>query len=251
MKFLKNRKVLAAISIILALGICFGLAPMYNSSLEAKTEVIRIKSKIKKGDVIEDKNLEIVEVGGYNLTSNVIKDKETVKGKYAKADMYPGEYVLQDKLSTEPLGKDIYLSSIQPNQKAISISVKSLATGFSDKLQPGDIVSIIATQYGEESLTTQPDELKFIEVMAVTSSKGNDKDSTKSKEKENTEEQDMGATITLIANDAQALKLADLEANGIAHVTFVYRGDIQNKKMYLDMQNELLNRQTEVQNEEE
>lgn len=241
MKFLKNRKVLAAISIILSLGICFGLAPMYNAKLEAKTEVIRIKEKVKKGDLIEEKNLEIVEVGGYNLTGNVIKDKETVKGKYAKADMYPGEYVLQDKLSVEPLGKDIYLSHIQPNQKAISISIKSLATGFSDKLQPGDIVSIIATQYGEESLTIQPKELNFLEVLAVTESKGNDKDRTKTKEKENTDEQDLGATITLIANEAQALKLADLEANGIAHIAFVYRGEVEHKKMYLEKQNEILN----------
>lgn len=237
MKFLRNRKVLAAISLMVALVICFILAPKYQASIEAKTEVVRVKEKIKKGDRIEEKNIEVVEVGGYNLPTNIVKDKALVVGKYAKADLYKEENIIKEKISEEELDNDVSLRQLDPGTKAISLTLKSLAAGVSEKLKPGDIVSVVVTQYGDSAVTVQPTELQFVEVLAVTTATGNEKTDKKSSD---TDENNLSSTVTVKANSQQVLKLADIEANGVAHLAFVYRG--KDKDTYLNKQNEILNK---------
>lgn len=93
----QNRTVVGLLLIFLSLIICFGITPLFNSGLKAKTEVVRISKDLKEGDIITSDKISVVEVGGYNLPDNVVKTKGKVIGKYAKADLIKGDYILNFK----------------------------------------------------------------------------------------------------------------------------------------------------------
>ena len=49
-----------------------------------KAEIVRITRPVLKGEQITSENAEVVEVGGYNLPSNVAHSLSDVNGLYAK-----------------------------------------------------------------------------------------------------------------------------------------------------------------------
>ena len=91
MSFFKNRTVIGVICIILSLIICFAVTPLFNKSMSQKTEIVRVVKEIHLGDEITKDMVRMVEVGGYNLPEGVVKDTATVIGRFASADMVPGD----------------------------------------------------------------------------------------------------------------------------------------------------------------
>jgi len=240
---LKNRKVLAGISIVLSLLICFGITPMFNRALQAKTEIVRVSDTIEKGEKITNDNIEVIEVGGYNLPKNVIRDKEDVLGKYAKAKMFDGDYFLKEKASENPITKNEYLTELGNGKQAVSITIKSFAAGLSAKLEPGDIVAVVASKYGELSETIIPSELQYVKVLAVTNQLAEDqKNETLDKDDD---EKKLPKTITFLANEQQVKRLVDIETNGLAHVSFVFRGDEEAINEFLQKQDKLIEKMEE------
>ena len=77
MSFLKNRTVVGVICILLSLLICFGLTPLFNQSVSQKAEIVRVVQPIRAGDEITESMVQIVEVGGYNLPEDVLRQKES------------------------------------------------------------------------------------------------------------------------------------------------------------------------------
>lgn len=90
MKFLKNRTVLGIVCIVLALIICFAITPLFNASKSSTMKIIRIKNDMKIGQEITSKDIEAVEVGAYNMPSDVMQKSEDVVGKYAAMEMIKG-----------------------------------------------------------------------------------------------------------------------------------------------------------------
>ena len=74
MKLLKNRTVLGILCIVLSLAICFLVTPLFNQAILQKTEIVRVQKSIKAGDEITKDNVQMVEVGGYNLPGDVMKE---------------------------------------------------------------------------------------------------------------------------------------------------------------------------------
>ena len=243
MKFLKNRTVLGAVCIVLSLLICFALTPLFNQSVSRKTTVVRVVKSIQSGEQITKDMVQTVEVGGYNLPETVMKKADSVVGKYAKADLAPGDYVLSAKLSDAPAAENAYLSDLNGTKEAISVSIKNLAQGLSGKLAAGDIVSVIAPDYKKQGSTAIPPELTYVEVIGVTASSGNDTDQTKiesSKSDSKDEEKQLPATVTLLATSDQAKILAELESEGSIHLSLVYRGSKDKADEFLATQDKLL-----------
>lgn len=243
MKFLKNRTVLGAVCIVLSLLICFALTPLFNQSVSRKTTVVRVVKDIQSGEQITKDMVQTVEVGGYNLPEAVMKKADSVVGKYAKADLAPGDYVLSAKLSDAPAAENAYLSSLNGTKEAISVSIKNLAEGLSGKLAAGDIVSVIAPDYKKQGSTVIPPELTYVEVIGVTASSGNDTDQTKTescKSDSEDEEKQLPATVTLLATSDQAKILAELESEGSIHLSLVYRGSKDKANEFLATQDKLL-----------
>ena len=239
MKFLKNRTVLGVICIALALIICFAITPLFNASKSSTMRIVRVKNDLKIGQEITAKDIEIVEVGAYNLPSEVVKKSEAVVGKYAAAEMIKGEYVLAAKISDTPASENAYLYGLTGEKRAISITIPSFAGGLSGKLISGDIVSVIAVDYRETGETIVPDELQYVEVIAVTDKKGNDEETTTIKP-DGEEDTSLPETVTLLVTPEQANILAELEAQGEIHVALVYRGTAENAQKFVDAQEKFL-----------
>lgn len=239
MKFLKNRTVLGVVCIALALIICFAITPLFNASKSSTMKIIRIKNDVKIGQEITSKDIEVVEVGAYNMPSEVLQKSEDVVGKYAAAEMIKGEYVLAAKISDTPASENAYLYNLTGEKRAISITIPSFAGGLSGKLISGDIVSVIAVDYKEKGETLVPEELQYVEVIAVTDSKGND-DETVTVKPDGEEETELPETVTLLVTPEQANILAELEAEGEIHVALVYRGTAENAQKFISAQEKYL-----------
>ncbi len=236
MKKLKNRTTLGIASIVLSLFICFGLTPLFNKAVANKVKIVKITKDINVGDEITSNMIQTIEVGGYNLPNEVIKNKESVIGKYATTDILKGDYILQPKLSDTSLAEYGYLEEFDGNKRAISVTIRNFASGLSGKLKKGDIVSVYVADYGDKKETLSPKELKYVEVLAVTLGTGYDTEET---DNNKGEEKELPATVTLKVSEQQAIQLADLEANGKIHLAFVYRGNENNTKAFLEQQEKI------------
>ncbi len=174
MKIFRNRTVIGVLCILLALIICFGVTPLFSRSASEKTEIVRVTKDIKEGDEITAEMVQTVEVGAYNLPQNLMTDKKEVVGKYATADLAAGDYILSNKLSAVPAAENAYLYNLDGKKQAISVTIKSFATGLSGKLESGDIVTVIVADYQGKGETAIPPELQYVEVISVTASSGYD-----------------------------------------------------------------------------
>ena len=237
MSFLKNRTVIGVICIVLSLIICFAVTPLFNKGMSQKTEIVRVTKDIKIGDEITKDMVQTVEVGGYNLPEDVVKNTETVLGKFASADMVPGDYIISSKIADEPAAENAYLYNLTGEKQAMSVSVKSFATGLSGKLVSGDIVSIIAPDYKKQGTTVIPPELQYVEVIAVTAGSGYDANTG---EQEDAEEKELPSTVTLLVTPEQSKILAMLEADGNLHISLVYRGSKENANKFVKAQASVL-----------
>ena len=214
-----NRFIFGILSIVLAALIAFIALPTIAKQTNGKTEIVRVVQPVLKGVAITDKDVQTVEVGGYNLPQNVARTLEDVVGKYAAADLMAGDYVLSTKISLTPISSDIALNSIPSGKVAISLTVKTLASGLSDKLQPGDIIRVY--HFMDEAKDIP--ELQFVKVLSVTDSKGVNVDNTKEPTEE--EEKQQSATITVLASPEQAKTITALENDGMVHVALISRGN--------------------------
>ena len=218
---LNNRFIFGILSLVLAAVIAFVALPTIARQTNGKTEIVRITQPVLKGEKITSDNAEVVEVGGYNLPSNVAHSMEDVEGLYVTAELAAGDYILTSKVSTVPVSSDVALNDIPSGKVAISLTVKTLASGLSDKLQPGDIIRI----YHFLETAEEVPELRFVKVLSVTDSDGINVDNTK--EPTEDEEPQQSATITVLASPEQARIITEMENDGVAHVALISRNNDQ------------------------
>ena len=243
MSFLKNRTALGVICIVLSLLICFALTPLFNQSVSQKTSIVRVAKDIKTGDQITKDMVQTVEVGGYNLPESIVRQADTVIGKYATADLSAGDYILSAKLTDIPAAENAYLYSLNGDKQAISVSIKNFAEGLSGKLISGDIVSVIAPDYKKQGSTVIPPELTYVEVIGVTASTGfdtNQQNAEADSTVKNDNEKQLPATVTLLASPEQAKILAELESDGKLHLSLVYRGSKEDAAKFTELQDKLI-----------
>ena len=240
MSFLKNRTVIGVICIVLSLLICFAITPLFNQGISQKEEIVRVTKPIKIGEEITGDMVKSVEVGGYNLPEDVVKNLDTVIGKFASADLVPGDYIIGSKIADTPAAENAYLYNLNGEKQAMSVSVKTFATGLSGKLISGDIVSIIAPDYKKQGVTVIPPELQYVEVIAVTAGSGYDANQRDAglngATAQDEEERELPATVTLLVTADQSKVLAMLEADGALHVSLVYRGDKESAAVFIEAQ---------------
>ena len=235
MKIFRNRTVIGVLCILLALIICFGVTPLFSRSASEKTEIVRVTKDIKEGNEITAEMVQTVEVGAYNLPQNLMTDKKEVVGKYATADLAAGDYILSSKLSAVPAAENAYLYNLDGKKQAISVTIKSFATGLSGKLESGDIVTVIVADYQGKGETASPPELQYVEVISVTASSGYDANTG-----EVVDEKELPSTVTLLVTTEQAKVLAELEQDSELHLALVYRGTPENAAKFIAAQDALI-----------
>lgn len=227
-KLLRNRTVLACLCIALAALLAFVAAPLAQKSAQKETEVYVTKAPVRKGTELTESYLKVISVPAQYLPAGTITEKEKIVGQYAKTDLVAGDYVLTDKLSKIPTVANDWYKDVAPERLAISVSIKSFASGLSAKLEPGDIVSFVCIR---SDGSTIPEELKYMQVAAVTTELAQDFDAQKQDAAES-----LPATVTVFATPAQAELLADYELNSNLHVALVSRGDEQRAEELLETQ---------------
>lgn len=233
MNWLKNRTVLGTTCILLSLVLCFGIAPLLNRSANEMISIVRVVQDVAKGESITAAHVKQVQVGIYQLPDHVIQSDEQVIGQYATVDLKAGDYLFPSKLSALPL--DAYLAKLDGQKQALSISIKSLAAGLSGKLQAGDVISLIAADYGDLRTTTLPPELQYVEVLSVTASSGKDSQPI-SQDINDESEHELPSTLTVLVVPEQAILLSDIENKGKLHAALVYRGDPITTQQFLEAQ---------------
>ena len=236
MKIFRNRTVIGVLCILLALVICFGVTPLFSRSASEKAEIVRVTADIKEGDEITAEMVQTVEVGAYNLPSGIMTEKDEVIRKYATADLKVGDYILASKLSNEPAAENAYLYNLDGTKQAISVTIKSFATGLSGKLESGDIVSVLVANYQGMGDTVIPPELQYVEVISVTASSGYDANAGEAVG----EEKELPSTVTLLVTTKQAKVLAGLEQESELHLALVYRGIAENASAFIEAQDALI-----------
>lgn len=223
---LNNRFIFGLLSLLLAAVTAFVALPAIARQTNGKTEIIRVTASVPKGEQLSAANTETVEVGSYNLPAGIARSLDDVKGLYTKADLSPGDYILPSKVSSIPVSSDTALNNIPSGKVAISLTIQSLASGLSDKLQPGDIIRI----YHFLDTAMEVPELRFVKVLSVTDAGGINVDN--SREPVEDEEKQQSATITVLASPEQARIITLLENDGIAHVALVSRN---NEKLAVEL----------------
>lgn len=235
---LNNRFIYGILSILLAAILAFIAVPAVTKRTNSTCEVVRMKRLVVRGAEITTEDVELVTVGEYNLPASVAKQISDVTGTYAAADLYPGDYILAEKVSSRPISSDPALNEIPDGKVAISITTQTLATALSDKLQSGDIVRLYHyDEENEEEPVKDIPELRFIKVLSISDADGLDVDYTIPLGED--EEKQQTATITLLVSPEQAMLLTRYENEGIMHVALVSRGNET-------LANELLNRQDQI-----
>jgi pilus assembly protein CpaB len=238
MSILKNRTMVGALCILLSLIICFGVTPLFNRSVSAKTDIVRVVKEIKADEKISKDMVQTVEVGGYGLPESVIRKPELVIGKYAKADLDVDDYILMSKLSETPAAENSYLYSLDGAKQAMSVTIKQFADGLSGKLKSGDIISVIAPDYMKQGTTVIPPQLKYVKVISVTTSSGYDANTGETAA--SGDDRELPSTVTLLVTPEQSRILAALEADGKLHLSLVYRGGDDNAAKFIEAQDKAL-----------
>lgn len=235
---MNNRFIYGILSILLAAVIAFVAIPAVTKKTSSTCEIVRMKTTVSRGTIITSDDVELVSVGGFNLPNTTARKTEDVIGTYAATNLYPGDYILPEKVSATPLSSDLTLNEIPDGMVAISITTQTLATSLSDKLQSGDIIRLY--HYDDQNVlepVTDIPELRFVKVLSVSDSKGLDVDYTTPPAED--EERQQTATITVLVTPDQAMLLTRYENEGVLHVALVSRG---NEKL----STELLQRQAEI-----
>jgi pilus assembly protein CpaB len=235
LKIFRNRTTLGVLCILLSLVICFGVTPLFSRSASEKATIIRVTTPIQEGDEITSRMVETVEVGAYNLPAGIMTDKNQVVGKYATAALAVGDSILVSKLSNQPAAENAYLYQLDGTKQAISVTIKSFATGLSGKLKSGDIVSVIVADFEGKGEPVVPPELQYVEVISVTAASGYDANTGQT-----LDEKELPSTVTFLVTTQQAKTLAQLEQESEIHLALVYRGDPENAASFIQAQDALI-----------
>ncbi len=113
------------ICLLLIFSMMVGIVPMTASEAAAegsKPETVTVAKLTKdapRGTVITEEYVELVTLKNVNVPANVISDPEEIYAKYAKRDLYAGEFISNDQLSSSPVrsvNPDLLVKPITENK---------------------------------------------------------------------------------------------------------------------------------------
>lgn len=216
-KLFENKLVVGGICIVVAAILAFLVLPGMYKKKEKTIMVCKLQTEIAAGTKIEKEMLKEAEVGSYGLPESVVRNPDDIVGKYAKISMTPDDYLLssrfEDYVSDEKLDK-----VISEGKRLVAVSVPTNAASVANQLRKGDKVT--AVYYADDAVVTDND-LHGLEIYSVENEDAqNLEDVQSSDDADNT----IAASVTLIATEAQAVKLVNAEYSGKVHLILESRG---------------------------
>lgn len=110
----KNTTILLRRSVeLICLILVFGMLICSFSTFAVETEepasdtvdVVKLVNDVPRGNRVGEKDIEIVKVKNENIPANIVSDPEYVEYKYAKEDLYAGEYVGKEQVTDANVSK--------------------------------------------------------------------------------------------------------------------------------------------------
>ena len=245
---MRNRTVVGVICIVLALVLCFGVAPLIGRLTDGTIEVARVKSgvTISGGSAITAEQIEAAKAKKSDFSDGTYYTYSEFKSKFfdnasssyagipfATYDLTAGEYIPKAKISENGIAADAALDNLGYDKMALSIDV-DLSACLSGKLDRGDIVSAIVIS-GDQGATI-PEELRYIKVISLSASSAVDKDDMQPADNGGLSESI--ATVTVEVCEEQAVILA--EHNGEVMFALQCKGTNSMAESYLEQQQEIL-----------
>ncbi len=236
MRILKNKLFLGILCIVAGLLAGFVILPAVTNSAAETRPVLVMKTTVQASTQITADMVTTQEMPKSAFAGALTKPDAAV-GKYASAELYAGDILTVAKLSASLLATDAMAAATAKGKQVVSVTLPSLAAGVSGRLQPGDIVAVMATpKNGSRSLGLDPDantekqqngaavikRLEKLEVCMVTTSDAADAHVSANPSKD--EKNALPATVSFYVTPEQALILAELEQDSTIHLAFVARG---------------------------
>ena len=229
---MKNRTIIGIICMIAAVAITFAAGPLVNRMTADTTTILRLTEDVNQGAQLTEDHLEEVKINTAALSPGILTDKEQIVGKYAVSNLYAGDYLTDDKISDNADSAEDIFASLDGSKIAVSVPIATFAAGLSGKLQNGDIISLIFVEQ-DTNETLIPDQLQYVKVITATTAGGIDKEDIIKNEDGSFE---IPSTVTVLANNEQALLLAKYEAEGTIQAALVFRGEKEKADEFLAKQ---------------
>lgn len=244
MKLFRNRFVIGGLCVLAAAVLAFFVLPRLNEAKEATVMVVRAVRDIDAGDEIAEKDLELIEVGAYNLPKGIFNEKQPVIGNYAKVPMLTGDFIMDTKLSSVRFST-LMEKAVNEKKHLLTITLSNTAAGVGGHLQAGDIVAVryfvpetkeTETVYDEELETDVVIEtvipacivddplLSRITLYAVENASA-ETITTDDSEGAQALDRAIPKTATLIVTEEQMQAILLAEYTSKIHLVFVSRGD--------------------------
>jgi pilus assembly protein CpaB len=242
MKLFRNKFLIGTLCIILGLLMGFVVIPQVQAgSQNAHVTAIRVKQDVAEGTQLTTPMLESLRVPKSAVPTDAVSEISSASSRYATTQLHAGDYITPAKISDKPENRNPLSAATAKGMLVVSIPLESLASGVSGKLQPGDIVTVMAylkNSTPDRSLELEPQtsdasnpaapqtiiypELQYVEVCAVSASDGSDAEVVPSPG--SSEKNRLPVAVSLYVTEEQALRLADLEQDAVIQLAFVARG---------------------------
>lgn len=219
-----KKSLLFVAGLSLAVLIGFVIMPIVNQATRAVVTAVKVKGEIIRGTKLTEDDIYELEIGSYGAPEDLITDKEDVIGKYASVTIYPDDVITASKLAIN-FSEDEALLQIDRGYCAVSVSVPSLAAGFSGRLCRNDVVSVYCVRDSDANesgkVVSLDALLQYMLVIGISNSKATDADATYTAPGSTT----IASTVTFRCTPNQAAKLIEMEATGEIHLSFIGRGE--------------------------
>ncbi len=143
MKFLRNKKVIGLLCVALSLVIVFLAAPAVESEQTKTTEVCTANQNIDAGTMVTKDMLKTVRMPA-NIAPGDATVRSTSVGKYATGLIWAGDVITASKLTDTNVHEDTYSLATAKGKMVVSVTVKNLSVMAAARLQPGDVVTVMA-----------------------------------------------------------------------------------------------------------
>jgi pilus assembly protein CpaB len=159
MKILRNRLFIGLLCVVLSIVFVFVAAPAVTSAQNKRTEVCQAVEDIAAGATLTSEMLRTTNIPVSMAPENAIKAEDCI-GKRAVSAIWTGDIMTSSKLAEGFTPEDTYSLATAKQKMVISITMKNLSVMAAARIQPGDVVTVMAlpnSRYGSNSGTGTAD----------------------------------------------------------------------------------------------
>lgn len=147
MKFFRNKLLIGLLCIALGLAVVFFAAPAVTREQNKTAEVVTAVTDIEAGTVISTEMIKTVSIPASIVPIDATNQAASI-GKYAAGMIWAGDVVTAAKLTDANVQEDTYALATAKEKMIVSVTVKNLSVMAAARLQPGDVVTVMALMDG-------------------------------------------------------------------------------------------------------